>query len=183
MRTYIDRRSGLDRLKQTLVLLATSATLMAGQSYYVATNGDDNTGNGSSGNPWKTLKHACETVAPDQDHKIRMKAGDFYDADRFTSGIAPATLPRNVSLYGAGKANTRYFGRINVPTVLDQEIGDFFLDGRENQAGTNGRYSGLMIENGSGLTVKNLRIEGFHSTGWNSGNTRESQIPCCAIAS
>ena len=169
MRTYISLRPLLGLLGQGLVLLATSATLYAGQNFHIATGGSDNNGNGSSSSPWRTLKKACLSVPANQGHTIVMGSGLFYDSERFDSTKTPATLPQNVSLRGQGKTSTSYFGRINVPQVYNQTISDFFLDGRENQEGTNGRYFGLMIEFGSGLTVEDLRLEGFHGSGLRFG--------------
>ncbi len=144
--------------------MATTSSLFAAD-YHVATNGNDMTGTGSSGSPWETLKKACASVPANLGHRIVLGIGDFYDTDRFDGSITAATLPRNVSLKGQGKTLTRYFGRINVPDVNNQSISEFFLDGRENQAGTNGRYQGLVIDSGNGLDVMRMRIEGFHSNG------------------
>ena len=33
-------------------------------TYYVATTGNDSTGNGTSGNPWQTIQYAVDTVPP-----------------------------------------------------------------------------------------------------------------------
>ena len=49
------------KLSCLIVLLAN--TLLA-QNYYVATTGNDSTGNGSSGNPWATIAHADSLAQP-----------------------------------------------------------------------------------------------------------------------
>ncbi len=159
-----DRRAVSYTLRTLLAAMATTSSLFAAD-YHVATTGNDTTGTGTSGNPWKTLKKACSSVPANLGHRIVLGTGNFYDTDRFDGAITAATLPRNVSLKGQGKTLTSYFGRINAPDVNNQSISDFFLDGRENQAGTNGRYQGLVIDSGNGLDVMKMRIEGFHSNG------------------
>ncbi|MBK9460327.1 MAG: right-handed parallel beta-helix repeat-containing protein [Sphingobacteriales bacterium] len=48
---------------------------LSASTYYVATNGNDNSGNGSVGNPYKTLQHALE-VAVDNDI-IELRGGNY----------------------------------------------------------------------------------------------------------
>ncbi len=72
-----------------------TATLIAGPAaayaatYYVATDGDDTTGNGSSGNPWASLETALLSV-PDGS-TILARAGTYYGRQRlrgtFTQGV------------------------------------------------------------------------------------------------
>ena len=158
---HISKQTGF--LPRLLLLLAAGLiSAFAGQDYHVSVNGDDNTGDGSSGNPWATLKHACSEVAADSGHTIRLGAGTFEDDDRLGTET-PATLPRNVSLVGEGKELTTYIGQINVPSVNDQTISDFKMDGWENTDDLFSNYVGLVIKSGDSLTVTRLRIEGYYS--------------------
>lgn len=66
---------------------STSATPTA--TFYVATNGNDSSGNGSAGNPWATITKALDTV-PD-DSLILVKPGTYNGRVRlrgqFTNGV------------------------------------------------------------------------------------------------
>jgi len=59
-----------------------------GATYYVATTGSDTTGNGSSGNPWKTIQKAADTVL----------AGD-------TVMVRGGTYPGQLTIAKSGTAN------------------------------------------------------------------------------
>jgi hypothetical protein len=63
-------------------------------TYYVATNGND-TFNGSSANPWATLQHAVETIAPGD--TILVRSGTYAGCRIRNSGTstAPKTLARD----------------------------------------------------------------------------------------
>ena len=63
-------------------------------TYYVAPNGND-TFNGSSLNPWATLQHAVETIAPGD--TILVRSGTYAGCRIRNSGTvsAPKTLARD----------------------------------------------------------------------------------------
>jgi len=65
-----------------------------GTTYYVATTGNDTTGDGTSGNPWKTLQKAHDTAAAGS--IISVGAGVF----------ANFTNSKNLSVIGAGRGST-----------------------------------------------------------------------------
>jgi hypothetical protein len=82
--------------------------LASAATYYVSTTGDDTTGDGSSGNPWKTITHAAATVpagSAGTPNIISVAAGTY---DNTTNGETfPITFTRSfVSLTGAGAATT-----------------------------------------------------------------------------
>jgi len=57
--------------------IGTSVAADIGTTYYVSTTGDDDTGNGTAGNPWRTIQYAIGQVSPDD--TITVAAGE-YDA-------------------------------------------------------------------------------------------------------
>ena len=63
-------------------------------TYYVATNGND-TFDGSSTNPWATLQHAVETIAPGD--TILVRSGTYAGCRIRNSGTVslPKTLARD----------------------------------------------------------------------------------------
>jgi hypothetical protein len=64
---------------------ALSASAAQAATYYVATNGSD--GNpGTQSQPWKTIQHAADRVAPGD--TIRVRAGNYAGANFETSGTA-----------------------------------------------------------------------------------------------
>lgn len=153
----------------TIILMALGNQHLPGATYWVTTTGKDSNSGTSESAAWATLKYACSRVAADQGHTIRLGSGTFSDPGRLSSTNTPAILPRGVSLIGAGRTTTIYRGQINVPLVANQVIADFRLDGSENMLASTTYFTGLMIETGSGLEVRNLRIDGFHSMGLQFG--------------
>ncbi len=178
----VPRRRLLSRKRHLLGLLATvalgfalSATSWAGQTYYVSVTGDDTTGNGSTGSPWRTLKKACLQVAADQGNTIQLGVGIFEDPERLTGNTSRAVLPKGVNLVGAGRTQTTYLGEIYVPDPGNQNISDFFMDGRENTTAAAAKFQGLIIQDASNniqtsnVHVFNMRIEGFYGMGLQFG--------------
>lgn len=68
--------------------------LTAQTTYYIDPSGSDDTGDGSSGNPWKTLNYACDHVLGSGD-KIHVNPGNYIES-------ATCYLRVNVSLEGEG---------------------------------------------------------------------------------
>ncbi|EZH72208.1 hypothetical protein ATO12_25070 [Aquimarina atlantica] len=78
-------------MKKTLLflLLIISISLTGQTTYYVATNGNDSSGNGSNDTPWATIQHALNTVTDGS--TILVKPGTYNGRVRvrgsFTSGV------------------------------------------------------------------------------------------------
>jgi hypothetical protein len=66
-------------------------------TFYISTTGNDATGNGSAGNPWRTLYKACNTVTTAGDI-IFVNAGTYIETQQ-------CQLAVGVSLDGAGKTS------------------------------------------------------------------------------
>src|SRR5215216_2716192 len=62
--------------------------------FYVKVSGNDG-GDGSEGNPWRTLKNATSKIPPNQGHIIRLSLGTFVEE-------GPINIPPGVSVEGAG---------------------------------------------------------------------------------
>ena len=67
--------------------------------YHVSTSGNDNTGDGSAGNPWRSLRTAVTKVPGGQGHTIRLAAGTFVESGSFN-------VPPGVNIEGAGVDQT-----------------------------------------------------------------------------
>ena len=88
--------------------------------YYVSTSGNDATGDGSSGKPWRTLKYASTKVAANQGHTIQIAAGTFVE-----NGLIE--IPLGVNVVGAGKdltilksASSFYYNPVNPAYATDK---------------------------------------------------------------
>lgn len=79
-----------------LALFFLQAQTIVAAVYYVDVTGNDASGDGSSGKPWRTLKFAASRVAANQGHIIKLSAGTFVEA-----GLID--IPAGVSIEGAGK--------------------------------------------------------------------------------
>ena len=68
-----------------------------GPVWWVSTTGNDNTGEGSSGNPYKSLKHALENVSSGD--TIMIKPGTYSGADNRNIYLDPNDQGANFSRY------------------------------------------------------------------------------------
>jgi fibronectin type 3 domain-containing protein len=80
----MNRATALSRLSSWVGLIASGAMLIGvsvsaanAATYYVATNGSDTTGTGTSAAPWQTLSKAANTVPANQGHIIHLTAGTY----------------------------------------------------------------------------------------------------------
>jgi hypothetical protein len=60
------------RLLSTVVLFVVGLTCAYATDYYVSTAGNDASGNGTQGSPWRTLRFACSRVPANAGHTIRL---------------------------------------------------------------------------------------------------------------
>ena len=148
--------------------------------FYVSLSGSDGAGDGSQGRPWRTLRHACSRVAPDQGHVIHLGPGTFVESGR-------CDLPSGVSLQGAGKAQTvltasagfyrnsysGYDGNLFLLRIrgVQQQVSNLTLDG----AGKN-IYGGLMVQDSRQIEISQVRIQAFFFNGLWLWNTQEASF-------
>ena len=64
--------------------------------YFLRQHNGTISGDGSSGKPWRTLKHAVSRVRANQGHTIQISAGTFIEN-------GPVEIPTGVNIVGAGK--------------------------------------------------------------------------------
>jgi len=91
--------------------------------YWIATNGDDNSGDGAYGNPWKTLAYAA-TQATLTGDIIHVRAGTYIETTQ-------TVLAPGVSIFGAGDTSI-----ITTATALDPIIAAYSVT-----QGTDGNQS------------------------------------------
>ncbi len=117
-------------------------TQEAPEGYHVSPSGSDIAGNGSSGNPWKTIAYAASQVPANQDLTIYLAAGTFTETE-------PIELPTGVNVEGAGEDQTFINSSgVTLPAGITGAEGDYRLwpDGSLFQLVsipyTNGSYYG-----------------------------------------
>jgi hypothetical protein len=93
----------------------TRELLTANRTYYVATTGNDTTGDGSSGNPWATIQHAYNIIVATLD------TAGYTVTIQVADGIYTAGLSINKSWSGGGSiyilGNITNPENINITTV------------------------------------------------------------------
>ena len=82
----------------TAVITPTTSAIPTA-TYYIATNGNDTSGNGSEGNPWATITHALDTV-PDGS-LILVKPGTYNGRVRLRGQFAGGVTVRSEQPYRA----------------------------------------------------------------------------------
>lgn len=136
--------------------------------YYVSPNGNDSYGDGSSGNPWRSLELACRRVAANSGHRIILAAGTYTEN-------AQCVIPGGVTVLGAGVDQTvitgsyALLGRGNPFNVINQnviriggdnvKIGGFTIDGKSKSVG-----GGIYIRSVSNVEVFNVKVNQVHAS-------------------
>jgi parallel beta-helix repeat protein len=136
-------------------------------TYYVATNGND-TFNGSSTNPWATLQHAVETIAPGD--TILVRSGTYAGCRIRNSGTVslPKTLARDagatVVINTPGPQNG-HSSLIEIENGSGSEVTDWIVDGFEV---ANSPHHGIDIRITNRITIRNCYAH--HSAPSSSGD-------------
>ncbi|MHC4713423.1 MAG: putative Ig domain-containing protein [Planctomycetota bacterium] len=128
----IDSQTAPDSDTQALSI---TVNAVAGDTYYVATDGNDND-DGSSGSPWATLQHAVDTIQPGD--SVIVEPGTYVGCRIMSSGGAAA-----------------------VKTLKAQTAGTVLLD----QPSSSASHDGILEIEGPGQTVSYWVIEGFDVDG------------------
>lgn len=92
-----------------LALCAAPPAAAQGPTFYVATNGNDSTGDGSNANPWATIEHAVDQV-PDAS-TILVKPGVYNGRVRMTAA------PRDGRSHKASRSRARSPTRLGCVTT------------------------------------------------------------------
>jgi len=132
-------------------------------TYYISPAGDDAVGDGSVGNPWKTLHYATQTVITPGDI-IHVKEGIYMETEQCV--VSP-----EVSIEGEGIVSviqsllTDYFKELlslKSPegTMGNQHISNLKFDG-QNLA----TYWGIWVAGRSNVSIYNCVIENFRDRG------------------
>ena len=109
-----DRRrllwSGMGRSRATGILgslvlvcsLVFSAAQSSATTYYVATDGNDLSGDGGAANPWRTIAHAVNSGIPaDGGHTVLVRSGLYDGPNILTRGFPAEVVIRADEDHGA----------------------------------------------------------------------------------
>ncbi|HMI79649.1 MAG TPA: hypothetical protein VK484_12700, partial [Ferruginibacter sp.] len=138
-------------------------------TYYISPGGNDVTGNGTIGNPWKTLRKATQTVtAPG--NIIHVNAGTYTETQG--SFLAPG-----VTIEGDGSTSTiikgGFTGQFSILLSLDspnntngnQSVSGITLDGQYVNASNFQTAIGIFVTGRSNVLIHDCRIINFTSRG------------------
>lgn len=132
-------------------------------TYYIDPTGNDTTGNGTIGTPWKSLYKACSTVTTAGD-TIHVNAGNYTETKQ-------STLAVGVNIEGEGNTSIikSEVSTNNMPTILlnsdlhgtsgNQSISYIRMDGSLFA------YSAIMVATRSDISIHHCEIEDFNIKG------------------
>ena len=168
--------SSVARLLSALFALLLVAALAPGAAFaktvYVATNGNDNSGNGSSGSPYKTIQRGLDAINGGDQLLVRNGTYSVADKLRFEnkSGSANArTVIKSVNRWGAKIRFTDKWGTFRISNS-DYVTIDGFDIGVNNPGGIDHQGTGLVSFESDYVTYKNNFV---HDCGCNGLSFRE----------
>ncbi|MEP7254216.1 MAG: T9SS type A sorting domain-containing protein [Ferruginibacter sp.] len=138
-------------------------------TYYISPGGNDATGNGSAGSPWKTLYKATTTVSIAGDI-IHVNAGTYTETQQIN-------LRTGVSIEGAGFTNTIIIstvsGQWSIFLSLDspqdtngaQSISGMTFDGQYVSEANNKTWWAISVHGRSNVLIHDMKIINFRDRG------------------
>src|SRR5262249_54890728 len=129
--------------------------------YVVDPGGSDAHGDGTRRHPWRTLARACSSVPGGLASTIYLSRGTYVES-------RTCRLPCETNLRGSGSGSTTLKGPADPLVAVEnctrgsntQTVAGIRLDGQNKAAGK----LGMKVRNVRGLTIRDLRAEGFRGT-------------------
>lgn len=167
-------------------------------TYYVSTTGNDASGNGSSSNPWKTLKYAVTKIPANQGHTLQLGSGTFVES-------SAVDIPPGINITGAGKTLTilkaassfyyypaspgysasKFLISLSSASSVNgnQTLSHFAIDGDSKQL-----HGGIYVYNRSNVTIDAVKVQNTNYTGiwlWNVADSylKNTDLMNCAWGS
>lgn len=162
------------------------------KGYYVSITGNDSTGNGTAGRPWRTLGYAVTQVSENMGYPIKLAPGTYIEKNFIR-------VPPGVTIIGAGKDltiikphSTLYsatsgwnFDKFLIALEgsggdTKQALSNFTIDGASKQL-----YGAILVKDRNNVLIRNIRIQYTFYTGiwlWNTKDCRitQSDLKDCA---
>ena len=157
-----------------------------GNIYYVSNTGNDISGDGSAGMPWRTLRYAVTRVAANLDHTIQMTAGTFIEnglvevplgVNVIGAGIDQTILRAASSLYynpaTPGYATDKFLISLNESSQQNgnQTLKDFTIDGDSKQL-----HGGIYVHYRNNVTIDGVKVQNTNFTGIWLWDVKSSKI-------
>jgi gliding motility-associated-like protein len=165
----------LMRRLSIIFLFTVSFQFAFGTIYHVTLSGNDNTGDGSLGNPWRSLRAAVSKVPAGQGHTIKLSGGTFVEGGSFN-------VPIGVNIEGSGvdqtiikAASSFYFNPTSPGFALDkflmtlnsssfsngnQSLKNFTLDGDGKKL-----HGGIYVKNRGNVTIEGIKVQSTNFCG------------------
>lgn len=127
--------------------------LTTNTTFYVATTGNDSTGDGSSGAPWATIQHAVDVIRTTYDiagytATINVAAGTYAPVS-----VAGPFYGGSLVISGAGSASCQINATGSLQSALAASLGAMFRVSGFKVTSTTG--SGLFVGGGGNVTISN----------------------------
>lgn len=151
-----------------LAIIVMSTTVWA-TKYYVDPNGSDAAGDGSQGNPWKSLSHACSQVTNSGDI-IHISAGNYTDNSQCILSIGVNIEGEGVdfsiiTVSGLNKGGTMAY------IIAQSSFANPVTDGNHNISGftikgavrtTNSADWGIWVRGRDNVTISNMKFQDLY---------------------
>ncbi|MBN2054714.1 right-handed parallel beta-helix repeat-containing protein [bacterium] len=144
------------------MIVVIGALLFAGMAqaatWYVATNGDDTTGDGSPGNPWLTVGYGLSMAMTGD--TVHVEPGTYYESQ--------LTIPVGVVLQGSNSAVSKIDSQWNWTVLCSQDsvLENMHIHGNAGPKGEFSRqwYDGCVACDGGNALIRNNFLSSDYST-------------------
>lgn len=158
-----------------LLLFTVSFQFAFATVYHVSLSGNDNSGDGSPGNPWRSLRAAVTKVPAGQGHTIKLAAGTFVESGPFNvptginiegSGIDQTIIKAASSFHfypgSPGFALDKFLITLNSPSSSNgnQSLKNFTLDGDGKRL-----HGGIYVKNRTNILIEGVKVQGTNFCG------------------
>ncbi len=174
----------MKRVSIVIVLIVWLVQFSNAATYYVDINGNDASGDGSPGKPWRTIRFALSKVPANQGHTIKISAGTFIEQ-------GPLDVPVQVNIEGSGSSATivkaassfyylqtsgfitsKILFQLTSPSFSsgNQSLKNFTIDGDNRNL-----YGGIIVRRRSKVLIEGVNVQYVGFTGiwfWDAKDCR-----------
>ena len=171
---------------QGISQLSSQSQFQTGNIYHISTAGNDASGDGSAGNPWRTLKVAVTKVPSNQGHTIKLSAGTFIE-----SGLIE--VPLGVNIEGSGKdqtiikaASTFYYYSSNPGYATDKFLislsgynpanGNQILKNFTVEGDAKKLHGGIFVHYRNNVIIEGVKVQNTNFTGIWLWDVKDAQL-------
>lgn len=157
------------RIVSTFLLTSLMALSSFAGTYYISTTGNDASGNGTIGNPWKTLYKATTAITT-SGNIIHVLAGTYTETQQINLAVGVSiegdgALTTIVKSNLAGQWSTFLNLNSNQDTNGNQSISGITFDGQYVSETNNKTWIGIWITGRSNVIIHDTKIINFRDRG------------------